>query len=75
MTRTVHALYENGVLRPLEPLEGVGEHARVRLTIELEPRRPHPLADCVGILPDDDAREMLEIIHAEFEIVDADEWR
>ena len=75
MTRTVHALYENGILRPLEPLEGVDEHSRVRLTIELEPKRPHPLADCVGILPDEDAQEMLAIIQEEFERVDGEEWR
>jgi predicted DNA-binding antitoxin AbrB/MazE fold protein len=75
MTRTVHAFYENGILRPLEPLEGVDEHSRVLVTIELAPRRLHPLADCVGILPDEDAKEMLGIIHEEFERVDAEDWR
>lgn len=75
MTRTVQALYENGVLRPLEPLEGVAEHSRVQVTVELEERRRHPLADCVGTLPDDDAEEMLRIIEEEFERVDAEEWR
>ena len=75
MTRTVHALYEDGVLRPLEPLDGVAEHSRVRLIIEMEEVRPHPLADCIGTLPDDDAREMLGIIEEEFERVNAEEWR
>ena len=75
MTRTVQALYENGVLRPLEPLEGVAEHSRVQVTVELEERWRHPLADCVGTLPDDDAQEMLRIIEDEFERVDAEEWR
>lgn len=75
MTRTVQALYENGVLRPLEPLEGVAEHSRVQVTVELQERLRHPLADCIGTLPDDDAQEMLNIIENEFERVDAEEWR
>ncbi len=32
MTRTVQAVYENGVLRPLEPVN-ISEHAKVTLTI------------------------------------------
>lgn len=75
MTRTIEALYENGVLRPLEPLEGVAEHSRVKLIVELKERSLHPLSDCIGILPDEDAQEMLRIIEDEFERVDADEWR
>lgn len=74
MTKRVHALYEDGVLRPLEPLEGVAEHSRVRITIEMDEVRTHPLADCIGTLPDDDAREMMRIIEEEFERVDAEEW-
>ena len=31
-TQVVEAVYENGVLRPLQPLE-LDEHARVRLTV------------------------------------------
>ena len=74
MTRTVQALYENGVLRPLEPLEGVAEHSHVQVTVELMERR-QLLVDCIGTLPDDDAQEMLSIIEDEFERVDAEGWR
>lgn len=75
MIKTVEAVYENGVLRPLEPLEGVGEHCRVKVTVEtVEPPR-HPLADCIGILPTEDAEQMQHIIESEFEEVNLNEWR
>ncbi len=49
MSRTVEAIYEDGVLKPLEPL-GLPEHARTRVTVEekggpleaLEPEGPLP---------------------------------
>jgi predicted DNA-binding antitoxin AbrB/MazE fold protein len=33
MVRQLDAIYEDGVLRPLEPLE-LGEHQRVRITVD-----------------------------------------
>ncbi|MBM4086413.1 MAG: DUF104 domain-containing protein [Planctomycetes bacterium] len=75
MVQTIEAVYENGVLRPLSPLQGIEEHRRVKLTVEAEDRPRHPLADCVGILPDEDAEEMLRIIEEEFEKVDPREWQ
>ena len=75
MTRRIEAFYENGVLRPLEPIEGVAEHSRLTLTLELGAARPHPLADLVGTLPDEDAKEMLQAIEDEFERVDPNEWK
>lgn len=35
MTRTLAAIYEGGLLKPLEPLE-LAEHTRVWLTVETE---------------------------------------
>jgi len=32
MAQTVEAIYENGILRPLKPLEGIAEHRRVKVT-------------------------------------------
>ncbi len=43
MTRQIEAVYENGVLRPLEPLP-LAEHDRVTLTVTTpskEPARSH----------------------------------
>jgi predicted DNA-binding antitoxin AbrB/MazE fold protein len=67
MRKTVEAIYENGLLRLLEPLEGLSEPCKVRVTIETVEPSVHPLANCVGILPDEDASEMRRIIEEEFE--------
>jgi predicted DNA-binding antitoxin AbrB/MazE fold protein len=76
MTRTIEALYENGALHPLEPIEGVAEHSRVTITLNFEAAvHPHPLADLIGTLPDEDAREMRQAINEEFETIDADKWK
>jgi predicted DNA-binding antitoxin AbrB/MazE fold protein len=64
--QTVDAIFENGVLRPLSPLNGVPEHRTLRVTVSLEVSPPS-LVDCVGILPDEDADEMRKSIEQEFE--------
>lgn len=74
MTRTINAVYENGVLRPLESLEGVAEHAQVKLTIESVDSAAVGLTDCIGSLPDEDATEIRRIVESEFEQVHPDEW-
>ncbi len=38
MTKTIDAIYENGVLRPLEPID-IKEHTKVRITLEIETER------------------------------------
>lgn len=69
MVQTIEAIYENGVLRPVQPLSGINEHTRVKITVEVEGAEPHPLAECVGILPDPDAQETRQIVEDEFEKV------
>src|SRR5439155_26730916 len=44
MPLTIEAIYENGVLKPAQPLP-LAEHARVQVTIE---RRPHDLRRSCG---------------------------
>jgi predicted DNA-binding antitoxin AbrB/MazE fold protein len=34
MNITIEAVYESGVLRPLEPLDALKEHERVRITVQ-----------------------------------------
>ena len=75
MAETVDAIYEDGVLRLSRPLKGVVEHARVKVPVETPQGVRHPVADCFGILPDEDAAEMRRIIEAEFERVNPSEWR
>ncbi len=75
MTRRVDAIFENGVLRPLQQLDGIAEHARVKLSIDI-PDVAAPRRDgWHGTLPNEDATEMLGIIEAEFERVDPDDWK
>lgn len=73
-SQTVEAIYENGVFHLVQPLKGIAEHAKVRVIVEevCEPPR-QLLADCIGILPDEDAAEILSIFEDEFERVDLSE--
>ncbi len=74
MTQTVDAIYEDGVLKLVQPLRGLAERTRVRITVEEGQELVHPMADCAGIMPDEDAEEMRQIIDAEFEKVDPGDW-
>ena len=73
MTKTLDAIFENGVLRPVEPLEGIAEKSRVRVRVETGPA--HRLAGVIGILGDEDAAEMRRVIAEEFESVDPRDWQ
>lgn len=72
--RTINAVYERGVLRPLQSLDGIAEHAHIKLTVESVEPASNALADCIGTLPDEAAGEMGRIIESEFEQVNLNEW-
>jgi predicted DNA-binding antitoxin AbrB/MazE fold protein len=72
MKTAIAAIYENGVFRPLQPLPDLRDRDQVHIIIE---KQHSPLADCIGVLPDDAAAEMRLVIEREFEKVDADEWK
>ena len=74
MTRRIDAVFEGGVLRPLEKLDGIAEHTRVKLTVETVSSDGDGLSACGGIMPDEDARELRRIVEDEFERVDEHEW-
>lgn len=74
MVQIIEAIDENGVLRPVQPLSGINEHTRVKITVEVERAEPHPPAECVGILPDPDAQEIRQIAEDEFDKVNPNEW-
>lgn len=74
MPKTIEAIYKDGVLRPLSPIKGLKKHQKVAITIEKPLKKKHPLKGLCGILPDDDAEEMLRIVEEEFEKVDINEW-
>ena len=57
MSRTVEAIFENGVLKPVAPLN-ISEHKRVTLTIEDEPTEPFDILSLAamvynGLSPED----------------------
>lgn len=74
MTRRINAIYEGGVLRPLQALDGLDEHTQVRVTIETIDTSGDGITGCVGTLPDEDAEELRQIVEREFEQVDQNEW-
>ncbi|MBN2444136.1 MAG: antitoxin family protein [Spirochaetales bacterium] len=76
MSQIIEAIYENGIIRPISPIKGIENNHKLKITIlEDEGLFAHRLGDCIGILPDEDAREMINIIEDEFEKVDLDEWK
>lgn len=71
MTQTVEAIYENGVLRPVQPLDGIADQSRVRVTVE-PPSATHPRASApelvaeggvlvVSGVPDCDLTQVVEL--------------
>jgi predicted DNA-binding antitoxin AbrB/MazE fold protein len=72
--QTVEAVYENGILRPLQVLADLAEHSKVRITIEYEENPPHPLLQFAGILSDEETAELQSMIAREFEQIDLNGW-
>jgi predicted DNA-binding antitoxin AbrB/MazE fold protein len=63
MTITIEAIYEDGVLKPAEPLP-LKEHEQVRITVDA---RVSNLADCYGMMGWKGTHEELEQLLAEAE--------
>lgn len=63
MTLTVEAIYENGVLKPTQPLP-LKEHEKVRITLE---QGDSPLVRAYGIIGWTGTHEELEQLLAETE--------
>jgi predicted DNA-binding antitoxin AbrB/MazE fold protein len=74
MHETIEAIYENGVFRPLHPPKGLPEHTHVTMRVDVGGATPS-IAECIGIMPDKDAKEMAQIMDAEFEKVNPNEWK
>jgi len=75
MTKTIHAIYEHGILRPLEPIEGIRENAEVEVTIAVKQKEVSPILRFAGILSEEEANKMLRMVEEEFERVNLDEWK
>jgi hypothetical protein len=74
MRKTLEAVYENGVFRPIERPDGIAEHRQVTLTVTIEDR-PASCADLSGCMSADDADDMRAIIESDLESVDLREWQ
>jgi predicted DNA-binding antitoxin AbrB/MazE fold protein len=72
MTRTVQAIYEDKVLKPLSPLEGLQDHQRVEISVYVPPPK-EGLSKLIGTLSAQEAEEMKAAIAHEFERID-NEW-
>lgn len=73
MNEQLSATYEDGLLRPLKSLN-LPENSRVNLTIEIDNGSPHSLLQFAGILSDQEAEELENIIKEEFNQVTDNEW-
>ena len=74
MVRLVRAIFENGVFRPLDGLEGLPERCAVRLRVETVSADGGRLCDHAGLWNPEDADEIAALIESEFEQIDAREW-
>ncbi len=72
MTRTVEVVYEDDVLKPLEPIEGIKEHERVIAILSPRPVKKG-LRELAGTLTHDEAEAMQKLVDEEFEKIDG-EW-
>ncbi len=72
MTKMIEAIYEDELLKPLAPIEGLKKHARVWLILCPRPEKK-ALWELAGTLTHEEAQEMRQVIDKEFEKIEG-EW-
>ncbi|MFC1715363.1 antitoxin family protein [Candidatus Poribacteria bacterium] len=72
MSRMIEVIYEDEVLRPLKPIEGLRKSERTWVLLCPRPDR-EALHELVGTLTHKEAEEMQKLIDEEFERVEG-EW-
>ena len=72
MAQTVEVIYEDNVLKPIEPIEGIKEHERVLVIFCKHPVKKG-LRELVGTLTHEEAEAMQKLIDEEFEKIEG-EW-
>ena len=76
MTRIIDVIYENGVLKPIKPLEGLDEHRRIRVTLsDDDTSTSRAMEECFGRISPENASKMEAAIEEAFERVNLDDWR
>ena len=74
MPKTIDAIYNQGVIKPINPVEGFEDNSIIKVRILTSPEKK-PVLKFAGILSDEEAKEMMNIIEGEFEKVNPDEWK
>ena len=69
MPRTLEAIYEKNVLKPVEPIKGVKEHERVTVILCSHPTKKG-LRELAGTLTHEEAEVMQKLIDEEFEKIE-----
>lgn len=69
MTRAIEVVYENNVFKPLGPVEGIEEHARMVAIFSRRPDRKG-LRNLAGTITHVDSRAMQKCIDEEFEKIE-----
>ena len=72
MAKTVEAVYEDNVLKPVEPIKGIKEHERVLVILCSQPIKKG-LRELVGTPTHEEAEVMQKLIDEEFEKIEG-EW-
>ncbi len=72
MTKTIEVVFEDKVLKPLQPLEGMRDHETAWVMIRSHPRKSE-LQRLFGTLDEAEAKEMSETIGREFEKIEG-QW-
>lgn len=75
MPKTIYAIYEHGILRPLELIKEIGENTEVEVTIAVKQKELSPILRFAGILSEEEANTMLKIVEEEFERVNLNDWK
>ncbi len=75
MVKTFHAIFKHGVLKPLEPVEGIEENTELEVVVSTEKKIQSPLIRFSGILSEEEADDMMKVVDNEFERINPDDWR
>ena len=72
MTKMIEAIYEDNVLKPLKPIDGLRKNEKVWVLLYPSPNKK-VLHELIGTLSHTEAEEMRSLIDKEFEKIEG-EW-
>lgn len=72
--QSFEAIYVDGVIKPLHELKDVLERSKLNVTITSLQEENGSCLEFAGILNDEEAKEMIEIINEEFGKIEINGW-